>query len=49
LVAIDSDAHAPGQLDWLPYGCERAAACGVTADRVVNTWSAADLQQWAAD
>ncbi|MGH3816050.1 MAG: PHP domain-containing protein, partial [Pseudonocardiaceae bacterium] len=34
LVAIDSDAHAPGQLDWLPYGCERAAACGVTADRV---------------
>ncbi|MGH3989040.1 MAG: PHP domain-containing protein, partial [Pseudonocardiaceae bacterium] len=43
LVAIDSDAHAPGQLDWLPYGCERAAACGVTADRVVNTWSAADL------
>lgn len=49
LIAIDSDAHAPGQLDWLPYGCERAAACGVTADRVVNTWSAADLQQWAAD
>ncbi len=45
-VAIDSDAHAPGQLDWLPYGCERAATCGVTADRVVNTWSAAALQHW---
>ena len=29
--SIDTDAHAPGQLDWLPYGCERAAACGVTA------------------
>lgn len=27
LFAIDSDAHAPGQLDWLPYGCERALAC----------------------
>ncbi|MGH3896823.1 MAG: PHP domain-containing protein [Pseudonocardiaceae bacterium] len=48
LVAIDSDAHAPGQLDWLPYGCGRAAACGVTADRVVNTWAAAELQRWTA-
>ncbi len=48
LVAIDSDAHAPGQLDWLPYGCDRAAACGVTADRVVNTWSAVQLRDWAA-
>jgi putative hydrolase len=37
--AIDSDAHAPGQLDWLPHGCERAEACGVPADRVVNTRS----------
>jgi putative hydrolase len=49
LFAIDSDAHAPGQLDWLPYGCERAAACGVTAERVVNTWSAAELRHWAAE
>ncbi|WP_061291611.1 PHP domain-containing protein [Herbidospora cretacea] len=37
VFAIDSDAHAPGQLDWLVYGCERAALCGVEADRVVNT------------
>jgi putative hydrolase len=37
--AIDSDAHAPGQLDWLPHGCERAEACDVPADRVVNTRS----------
>ncbi|WP_066364640.1 PHP domain-containing protein [Herbidospora mongoliensis] len=37
VFAIDSDAHAPGQLDWLVYGCERAAMCGVEADRVVNT------------
>lgn len=35
---IDTDAHAPGQLDWLGNGCERAAACGVPADRVLNTW-----------
>jgi putative hydrolase len=48
LVAIDSDAHAPGQLDWLPFGCERAADCAVTAERVVNTWSADELGAWAA-
>jgi putative hydrolase len=41
--SIDSDAHAPGQLEWLVYGCERAEACGVTADRVINTRSAAEL------
>jgi putative hydrolase len=44
---IDSDAHAPGQLDWQPYGCERAAACGVPADSVVNTWPADKLLGWA--
>jgi putative hydrolase len=34
---IDTDAHAPGQLDWLRNGCERAAACDVPPDRVLNT------------
>jgi putative hydrolase len=37
LFAIDSDAHAPGQLDWLQNGCDRAEAAGITADRVINT------------
>jgi putative hydrolase len=46
--AIDTDAHAPGQLDWQPYGCARAAACGVPAESVVNTWPAADLLAWSA-
>jgi putative hydrolase len=45
--AIDTDAHAPGQLDWLPNGCSRAVACGVPADRVVNTWPADRLVAWA--
>ncbi len=22
--SIDTDAHAPGQLEWVAYGCERA-------------------------
>jgi putative hydrolase len=46
--AIDSDAHAPGQLDWQPYGCARAAACGVTPERIVNTWAADELLAWTA-
>ncbi|HLU32566.1 MAG TPA: PHP domain-containing protein [Natronosporangium sp.] len=46
--AINSDAHAPGQLDWQRYGCERAAQCGMPADRVVNTWPADRLREWAA-
>jgi putative hydrolase len=48
VFSIDTDAHAPGQLDWLHFGCERAALCGVPADRVVNTWSAEQLTEWAA-
>ena len=40
LFSIDSDAHAPGQLSWQPYGCERAVACEVPEERVVNTWDA---------
>lgn len=47
-VAINSDAHAPGQLAWLPYGCDRAAACGVAAERAVNALPAAELIAWAA-
>jgi putative hydrolase len=46
LFSVDTDAHAPGQLDWQPYGCERAAACGVPADRVVNTWPVEQLLAW---
>ncbi|NYF55840.1 PHP domain-containing protein [Micromonospora purpureochromogenes] len=45
--AINTDAHAPGQLDWQRFGCERASLCGVPADRVVNTWPADRLLKWA--
>ncbi|HEY2195889.1 MAG TPA: PHP domain-containing protein [Actinomycetospora sp.] len=43
---VDTDAHAPGQLDWQPFGCERAQECEVPAERVVNTRSADDLLAW---
>jgi putative hydrolase len=46
--AIDTDAHAPGQLDWQLGGCERAFACGVTDEMVVNTRDAGPLLAWAA-
>jgi putative hydrolase len=45
-VAIDTDAHAPGQLAWQHLGCERAYLTGVTADRVINTWTADELVAW---
>src|SRR5439155_21158213 len=47
-ISIDSDAHAPGQLDWLPYGCARAADCGVPVESVVNTLPADELLAWTA-
>jgi putative hydrolase len=48
LFSIDTDAHAPGQLDWLRNGCERAALCGVPVDRVVNSWPTDRLLEWTA-
>jgi putative hydrolase len=47
LFSIDSDAHAPGQLDYPLLGCERAEAAGIDADRIVNTWPAQRLLEWA--
>ena len=46
LFAIDSDAHAPGQLDWQIYGCARAEEAGVPVERVVNSWTARELLTW---
>lgn len=43
-LSIDSDAHAPGQLDWTWTGCERVAAHGVPAERVITTWTAEQVR-----
>ncbi len=40
LFTIDSDAHAPGQLDWLDNGCARAEDLGIPAERILNTRTA---------
>ena len=47
LAVASSDAHYPGQLAWLPYGCDRAAACGVQIGSVVNAMGADELLAWA--
>lgn len=47
LFSIDSDAHAPGQLDMLDHGCERAERAGIEPDRIINTWDRDRLLAWA--
>jgi len=47
LFSIDSDAHAPGQLDFQVYGCARAEELGLDPERIVNTWPADRLLAWA--
>lgn len=47
LFSIDSDAHAPGQLDFQIHGCVRAERLAVPLDRIVNTWPADALLDWA--
>lgn len=46
LLAVDTDAHAPGQLTWQPYGAARAAECGAPVESVVTTWSAQRVLDW---
>ncbi|MGW0353547.1 PHP domain-containing protein [Nocardia nova] len=46
--SIDTDAHAPGQLDWQGYGCERAAANEVPADRIINSLPLDELLAFTA-
>jgi putative hydrolase len=48
MVSIDTDAHAPGQLEWLGNGCEKAADAEVAPRNIVNTWPRAQLLEWAA-
>lgn len=47
LFSIDTDAHAPGQLAFQDYGCARAVANGVPAERIVNTWPLGKLLEWS--
>jgi putative hydrolase len=46
--SIDTDAHAPGQLDWQPFGCVRAEECDVPVDAIVNTLPIPELLAWTS-
>jgi len=48
LFAIDTDAHAPGQLEWTVLGARKARDVGIAAERIVNTWPVERLLDWTA-
>jgi putative hydrolase len=45
--AVNTDAHAPGQLSWLSLGCEQAVAAGIEASAIVNTLPLDGFLAWA--
>ncbi|WP_314219989.1 PHP domain-containing protein [Streptomyces zaehneri] len=49
LFSVDTDAHAPGQLDWQILGCARAEECEVPKERIVNAWPLPDLLAWTRE
>ena len=48
VFAIDTDAHAVGHLDFLPYGVGTAQRGWLTADDVINTWPLDRLRAFLA-
>ncbi len=48
LFALNTDAHAPGQLEWTHHGVRKALAVGIEADGIVNTWPVDRLLAWTA-
>jgi putative hydrolase len=48
VMTVDTDAHAPGQLEWQRFGCEKAAVIGIPPDRIMNTLSADAFLAWTA-
>lgn len=45
--SIDTDAHAPGQLEWQAWGCGFASELEIDPARIVNTYDVAALLDWA--
>lgn len=47
-IAVSTDAHSPGQMEWLAFGCDKAARHGIDPDAIVNTWPVERLLAWTA-
>jgi putative hydrolase len=48
VVTVDTDAHAPGQLEWQRFGCEKAASVGVPPERIMNALPMEKFLAWTA-
>jgi putative hydrolase len=48
LFSVDTDAHAPGQLEWQGLGCEQAVEAQIPPERIINTWALDRLLAWTA-
>ncbi|HEY2386546.1 MAG TPA: PHP domain-containing protein [Candidatus Binatia bacterium] len=48
-ISIGSDAHAPGQLEFLDYGVAAARRARIPADRILNCMPVDDLLAWARE
>ena len=48
VFSIATDSHAPGQLEFLGYGAQRAVDNGVPVERIVNAWDVDTLLGWTA-
>ncbi len=46
IFALDSDAHAVGELRFSQYAVAHARLAGIPATRVINCWSDAELTAW---
>jgi histidinol phosphatase-like PHP family hydrolase len=46
IFALDSDAHAVGELRFSEYAIAHARLAGIPADRVINCWSNEQLEEW---
>ncbi|CAI9411025.1 PHP domain-containing protein [Aestuariimicrobium sp. T2.26MG-19.2B] len=47
VFSIDTDAHAPGQLDFADLGAARAEAAGIDPDRIITTWPVERLLEFS--
>jgi putative hydrolase len=46
IFALDSDAHATGELRFSDYAIAHARLAGIPAERVINCWSDERLAEW---
>jgi histidinol phosphatase-like PHP family hydrolase len=49
LIALDSDAHSPGELWYAETALAHARLAGIPPARIVNCWEVADLLAWSRE